>query len=40
MWFYGTWLFNRYYGTAVAINVLVVIATVAVVVAGAGGSRG
>lgn len=23
VWFYGTWLFNRYYGTAILVNVVV-----------------
>jgi hypothetical protein len=30
MWFYGSWLFNRYYGTAIVVN-----AAVAAVVAAA-----
>ncbi|PZF11736.1 hypothetical protein [Curtobacterium sp. MCLR17_034] len=28
MWFYGTWLFNRYYGTAIVVNVVVAAACV------------
>lgn len=30
IWFYGTWLFNRCYGTAVLVNVAVAVVCVSV----------
>ena len=31
VWFYGTWLFHRYYGTAIVINMVTISTTVALV---------
>lgn len=31
VWFYGTWLFNRYYGTAILANIAVALAAIFII---------